>query len=63
MRYCYDMILEMKMKDARHGEPLVWPLFCVVSFFLWLLSHVRERNGVVKRILTHASRNSAGAET
>lgn len=57
------MILEMKMKDGRHGEPLVWPLFCVVSFFLWLLSHVREGNGVVKRILTHASKNSAGAET
>ena len=61
MRYYCDMILEMKMKNGRRGEAFMWPLFCVVLFLL-LLSQVRERNGVVKRILTHDSRNSAGAE-
>ena len=49
------------MKNGRRGEAFMRPLFCVVLFLL-LLSHVRERNGVVKRILTHAPRNSAGVE-
>lgn len=59
MRYCYDMILETKVKNGRHGGASpVAPVLCGT-----LLSHVSERNGVVKSILTYASRNSAGAET